>query len=338
MRRAAFALVLAVALLCRAPAAQTAPQVWIGPNPGSLDLLRMFEAPAEWARARRSIDVFKFTQQHTFAQPDPVTGPNTLAALTRVHAFRKLAHWRIRTALGSWAVKEFYCTPDPSGMARAVADTLSAVSAIQARGGLVHYLAMDEPFLAGQSPACGGPDLEPTADRLAAYVTGVRRAYPRVRIGLIEAYPSFGVEAFDAMLRLMRARGIDPAFVHLDVDLQAVRPIEALAGDVRRLQEICRARRIPFGIIVWGYNGDADALFARDAHRLAMALKQAYPDQGAMPDHFLLESWSASSTGQLITPSNLPEDRPYTLTSLLVPLLRRFRAEASPTIGSAGPR
>ncbi|MGH9372855.1 MAG: hypothetical protein ACRD15_15125 [Vicinamibacterales bacterium] len=299
----------------------------------------MFESPDEWAHARRVISVFKFTQQHTFARPDQITGPNTLHALGAAGAFRMLARWGIKIALGSWSVKEFYCTPDASGMARAVGDTLDAVAAVRAQGGIVHYLAMDEPFLSGQSATCGGPALEPTADRLATYFAGVKRMHPYVEIGLIEAYPSFGVGAFASMLQLMADRGISPAFLHLDVDLRAVPPgHHDLTADVKQLQALCRARRIPFGLILWGYNGDADALFADDAHRLAMALKQAYPEAGAMPDQLIVESWSPSSTGRLITPSNLPEDRRYSLTNLLTQLLRRFRAAASSTVGSAIPR
>src|SRR5690242_2034774 len=71
-------------------AAQDPHQLWFSPNPGSLDLLRMFEQPEEWARARGLTSVFNFTQQHTFNTALPVVGPNSYAALVRVGAFRQL--------------------------------------------------------------------------------------------------------------------------------------------------------------------------------------------------------------------------------------------------------
>jgi hypothetical protein len=102
---------------------------------------------------------------------------------------------------------------------------------------------------------------------------------------------------------------------------------------------MCTARGVPFGLIVWGYNGDADALFAADAGHLAGSLKEAYPEAGAMPDQLIVESWSPSSTGVLITPSNLPENRAHTLTQILTQVHRRFLAAAAADTGaSAVPR
>lgn len=350
MSRAAAALLvplsaaLAVATLSVAVTAQTGERrrpdpVWYTPNPGSLDLRRMFEEPDEWQVARRFVSVFQFTQQHTYRIAPAIVGPNGYEALVRSGAFRRLVEWRIKTAIGVGAVKEFYCTPDESGMNTAIRDALDAISAVRAGGGAVHYLSMDEPFLSGQLPRCGGPELEPTADRLARYMTAVQQAYRGVRIGLIEAYPSFGPDAFGRMLQLMRARDVLPAFLHLDIDLWAVRNERRdFAGDLRRIQGICAAEGIPFGVIIWGHDGDSDALFARDAHDLALAVQSAYTSWDEMPDRFIFESWSESSTGLRITPSNLPDTRRYTLTNLLIHTYRRFLAGSGPSAGTAIPR
>ena len=113
-------------------------------------MLRMFEHPEEWTRARQLMSVYNITQQHTFETPHPVTGPNTYQALVRVDAFRKLAAWHKKLSIGSWAVKEFYCTDDASGMNQAINDTLKAIAAVNAAGGKVDYLSMDEPWVAGR--------------------------------------------------------------------------------------------------------------------------------------------------------------------------------------------
>lgn len=315
-------------------------RLWYNPNPGSLDLRRMFEHPEEWEHTRRGVDVFQFTMQHTYAVPDAVVGPNSYDALVRAGAFRRLEEWRIRTGVGVGAVKEFYCTPDARGMQTAVSDTVAAVRAVRDAGGAVHYLAMDEPFLSGQSSRCGGPALEPTADRLAIYFAGVKRAYPLSRIGLVEAYPSFSADQFAEMLRLMKSRGIAPAFLHVDVDLNSVDPRRGhdFPRDMQRIAAAARAERIPFGIMIWGYNGDADALFARDAVRLVRAFQQAFPNPDSLPDQVIFASWSESSTGLRITPANLPEDRPYTLTNLMWQEYRRLLGDTGGTTGFARPR
>lgn len=45
-------------------------------------------------------------------------------------------------------------------MSAAVAATLASVRAVESAGGTVSYLAMDEPFVSGRAPVCGGPALE----------------------------------------------------------------------------------------------------------------------------------------------------------------------------------
>ena len=235
-------------------------------------------------------------------------------------------------------MKEFYCTDDASGMNNAIADTLKAIDAVRAAGGRVDYLSMDEPWVAGRSRKCGGPALEPTADRVALYMSSVNHAYPAAAIGLIEAYPFSSAAAIQSMITLLRARGRTPAFLHMDVDWHALKPGE-FVRDMRQLQSFCRTARIPFGIIVTGYNGDADALFAVDVIGIARQMADAFLRWEDMPDHIMLDSWVVSSTGLNITPSNLPEDRPNTQTSLLFGVYRYLRGvTGTPSSPAAVPR
>ena len=309
-------------------------RIWIAPAPGSLDYVALFSHPEQWPRAHALTTVFKLYQQHTQMPPAQVVGPNNYDALARAGVFRTLNQWNIKTALEVGAVKESYCTADASGMATSIANTIASVNAVRAAGGTVYYLSMDEPFVAGQSKQCGGPGMEPTADRLQTYINAVKGAYPLVRIGLIDAYPYFTPDAFASMLELTRQRGVLPAFLHVDVDRLAVRaPRNDFPADMKRLQQICRQYAIPFGIIIWGYNGDADALFAKDAEALADAFREAFPTWETMPTQLIVQSWSQSSTGLNITPTNLPEDQPYTLTNILWRTFRRYRGEMSATTG-----
>jgi hypothetical protein len=143
--RAIAPLLLALSFARVAAAPAPPDRVWFCPGPGTLDYIRLFERPEEWSQTRQLVSVFKFYQQHTQGS-SPVVGPNSYDALARVGVFRTLSQWGMKVAIESWAVKDFYCTPDASGMALAVADTLIAVRAVESAGGKVAYLAMDEPF------------------------------------------------------------------------------------------------------------------------------------------------------------------------------------------------
>ncbi|MEO8522387.1 MAG: hypothetical protein ABI603_13555 [Acidobacteriota bacterium] len=310
-------------------------RLWMAPAPGSLDYTRLFLDPSEWPDALRVVDVFKFYQQHTLSRSDPVVGPNTYDALVQAGAFRTVTRsWRKKIALEVGAVKEFYCTDDDSGMQEAIDATLASVEAVQRAGGIVSYLAIDEPFLAGMSPRCGGPSLAPTADRLAVYMKGVRRVFPWVRIGLIEAYPSFSPGQFTDMIRLMRERGWPLAFLHADVDLRAMRPgRDDFGRDMNRLAALSAEERLPFGIIIWGENGNADALFSADAMRLEEAVESAFGRWDLLPPHLIVQSWAESSSGLRITPTNLPQSRADTFTELLLRVYLRLFATRKPTHG-----
>lgn len=327
--------------LAAVPAGSTLPvsadRIWFSPGPGTLDYLRLFEHPEEWTRARSVVTVFKFYAQHTQTPAPGIVGPNTYDALVRAGAFRKLTSWRIKTALEAGDVKEFWCTPDASGMEASVRSTLDAVQAIERAGGRLAYLAMDEPWVSGRSRMCDGPALEPTADRVALYMSAVGRAYPALRIGLIEAYPFSSAEAIETMVRLLRARGTPPAFLHMDVDWHLLR-IGEFSRDMKRLQAFAAALNIPFGIIIVGYNGEADALYAIDTAALTNLTADAFQTWDAMPQHVVFQSWVVTSTGLFITPSNLPEERQYTHTNQVWSLFRRLRGGTGGRVGTAVPR
>jgi hypothetical protein len=107
---------------------------------------------------------------------------------------------------------------------------------------------------------------------------------------------------------------------------------------MRRLQSVCASQSIPFGIIIVGYNGDDDRLYAVDAAGMANLISDTFRTWSAMPDHIIFQSWVMSSTGLSITPSNLPEGRGYTHTNLVFNLTRRLHGTIGGRVGTAVPR
>ena len=320
----------------RVRAAFTPDRVWFTPSPGSIDYVDLFQRPEEWPHARQLFSVFKFYQQHTQTPAPAVVGPNSYTALANAGAFRTLVRWGKKIAIEEPTVKEYYCTADASGMKRSIADTVASMDAVERAGGTVSYLAMDEPFASGRAVICGGPALDPTADRVAVYMTGVRTARSSVQIGLLEAYPFSSETDIETMLDLLRARNALPVFLHLDVDLNAVRQAQVdVTGDLRRLKAACAAANVKFGVIIWGNNGDADALYALDAGRLVNAIAQAFPMSADLPEHIIVQSWAVSRAGASITPANLPESTPYTHSNLLWSFYRRLVGETGASNGAA---
>ena len=298
-------------------------EVWLTPNAGSLDMQKLFEAPAEWPTALTRLSVFKFYQgQALEPPPNPGTLPNDYGSLRSVLAFSRLTRlWNKRIALEVGVVKPFYCSPDGSAERRAVADTIAAIWNVEAAGGHVDYLAMDEPFISGvTTAACGAPDPAPTADRIVRYIQAIKRAYPRAAVGLIEAYPYFSAARLVQFLDLMRSRGVVFPFFHLDVDVENMNAAARASapGDLRYLAGFAAALGTRFGMIFWGQNGDSSAAFANGVILHLQLAERAFGDWTDMPDDLIFQSWARSSSGQGIIPPNLPETAPDTLTNLVV--------------------
>src|SRR5262252_9214683 len=145
MGRIVLAAILLIALAISRPAAAPAPDgIWFAPGPGTIDYTSLFEHPEQWPRARALFDVFKFYQQHTQTPASDIVGPNTYDALVRAGAFQTLTTWGKKIAIEAGSVKEFYCTPDASGMNQSITNTLNSIRAVQQAGGAVAYIAMDE--------------------------------------------------------------------------------------------------------------------------------------------------------------------------------------------------
>jgi hypothetical protein len=327
----ALTLLIAIVATKAEPLPWPGDRIWFTPGPGTIDMLRLFEAPDEWTQARQTIKVFKFYQGQTMTAGTPGDGPNRYDAFVRVDAFRKLLRWGIRIAIEAGAVKEQFCTDDESGMKASVDATLESIRNVHAGGGIVTYVAMDEPFTGGRARRCGGGAFPPTADRLAVYIPAVRRAIPGIRIGLIEPYPVFTPAQFAEMLRLLQDRGITVDFLHIDAWQSDASPArEAYGRDMIQLADLAAQYRIPFGVIIWGADGDADATYGTYALRNASALAHTFRSWDVMPDHLIIQSWALSSTGQYITPSNLPEATNYTHTWLVNQIYQMLRNARSP--------
>lgn len=289
-------------LVGSAACAQPRPEVWFTPNLGSRDMLELFTQPRQWRGARASTDVFKFYQAQVLAeraQDCLPCGANLLPNFRQVDAFATLDDWGIHVALEVGAVKEWSCAAALS------ADlTLQALANVEAGGGTVRYLAMDEPLLGGEACDLG---LNESAAQAAEFMRIVRARHPRLRIGDIEPYPRFLAPVLMGWLGALKSKGARPAFFHLDVDrARAERLGVDVSADLRALEAFCLVQGIPFGVIFWSAESSTDRAYYDDTLGWTRAVHGAI----GVPGHSVFQSWALSPAGAREVPANLPEADP----------------------------
>jgi hypothetical protein len=276
-------------------------EVWLAPNLASQDYLRLFSEPAAWASARGQVQIFKFYQANLIHDAEPALLGNGRAAFIEVDAFRKLRAWGLRTAIEVGVLKPYGCKGADTARL-----TLLAIENVEAAGGAVDDLAVDEALYGGR--AYCGLGLEASADELARFAEAVHAARPSVRIGIIEPFPSLGAGTLKAWVSALRARGFQPGFVQVDVDRHAVLgegiDVAAALDDVH---DHCRAAGIPFGVILWSGTSPVTC----DAHyydRVMEWTRQLREQLRSAPDQLVFQSWvTRTGDATLTVPSNLPD-------------------------------
>ncbi|MBC8872626.1 MAG: hypothetical protein H8E44_24595 [Planctomycetes bacterium] len=193
-------------------------------------------------------------------------------------------------------------------------------------GANLYAIAMDEPLLCCRKHI-NKPDnyaLEETAD----FIARVRKQYPDMLIGDIETYPSipledhyWWIEALEKRLAEKGVRGLD--FYRLDVNWAnfVVQNIGCW-GDVRKLEEYCRKRNLPFSLIYWASEQPAlDRMGLADDSTWYVSIMQQGYDYAMVrgrPDQYVIESW-------LQAPSkSTPDSEPWTFTRSVLDFARRF--------------
>ena len=304
---------LAVTGALAQPAARKA-EVWFGP-PGAENgkyLRELLARPAEWAQTRSLIDVF-FYADHTL---DRNFQDGELRGF-----FSQLREWKLKFAMEFGAVKEWGTTGEK--VFRAQQPKWDRFIRL---GADLHAIAMDEPLICVRK-RLNQPDayaVEQTAD----FIARVRKQYPKMLIGEIETYPSipipdhlWWIDALNRALEQKGVRGLD--FYRLDVNWVVYNTQgQGSWREVRKLEDFCRSKHIPFSLIYWaaGYPALArKGLAADDTWYTQIMLQGAdYALVGGSPDQFVIESW----IGQ---PKHMaPENGDFTFTRSVRDFVLRF--------------
>jgi glucose/arabinose dehydrogenase len=301
-----------------APASAEGPptaQVWFAPFPlgmpgiplqdgfGATDFAALFAEGAPWETAASRLGVFKFyfgwvndpNADVEAAVADLVR--RGIAIAIEVPALRAQQHCGFAPAEGF--------VDDP------VAITRDAVQRIQAAGGTVAALVLQEPYtFAGPGytgpGACNWSATQTATHVRTNFVEGVRALFPGIPIGVVENDHLSPAQA-DAWMAAWEAVVGEPfAFYHLDVDWGAR---STWTGPARQVESFARARNIPFGII---YNGlFNDSSNQQWIERAVQHMGRYESEGGGRPDHVIFQSWHRYPNRVL------PETDPTAMTSLI---------------------
>ena len=238
-----------------------------------------------------------------------------------------LERWHLKLGLEVGAVKPWAVTGRKAFEAqRPMWDRFRSL------GGSIYALAMDEPL------CCARADLKkPTeyaVQETIEFMASARKAYPGIRLGDIEPYPSTSladltawIDAVQAGLKQRNVRGLD--FFRVDVDwchfTIGNRLYPGNWPEVKKLEEACRQRQIAFSLIYWAadYPQLERLKLADDATWYVSIMRQGndYAFVGGSPDQYVIESWVGAPSRAV------PETEEWTFTRSVRDFCARFVRE-----------
>jgi len=311
------------------------PEIWISPNirqqeplkpqwdptSGIVDSFReLFKAGAQWQSVKSKTNVFTF-----FLNAIKNTPSSLMRQVVSI----------LEEASISIAVEVVPINYGTGCLGKDAAEMdLKTLNLITKAGGEIAHLALaDPPFevaqhkFATEQKTCelDHSNVEEVIRYVIGYIKAVRKVYPEVKIGQIDAVPFFTVEKYSANKRLptmgdlprildyefseLKAIGEKMDWFHADNPYDIA--IEHPTGwdKLKALEDFVKSRGVKFGLIYNTQRGgeSSDELFFKET----MASLISYAEAGGNPDHMDIRSWYPHPTHLI------PESQPYTFTYLI---------------------
>jgi hypothetical protein len=329
-----YSLIVTSVLLSLTPGANSATassEVWLSGVPpfvrekmfqeSDSDYMNLFQPDAPWSKSARTVRVFMINGGLVMHQSDE--------ELKAVFSDLKRRNISLAIEMGLLSGKDSagrqVCGVGVEGFA-APDNAKVIANRIQKAGGVLAYVAMDEPLwyahhFSGKN-ACGWT-MEDVARDIVPRVAALREKFPAVQIGDIEpvgtAQPPDWVEEISQWTQVYRKVVGEPlSFFHADVawngpwqqQLPAVKSRIHTAG-------------LKFGIIYdgGGAKEESDAIWTQEAEQ---RFRMVESNPSMIPDHAIIQTWARWPKKML------PEDQPGTLTNLVLQYLRAHATTGSP--------
>ena len=190
--------------------------------------------------------------------------------------------------------------------------SLYAINRIKQAGGVVRYIALDEPFYYGS--LYDGPNschwsILKVANAVKEYVRFIKRMFPDTVIGDVEPITArSGAIQYENWLKIYWAvAGSNLPFFHLDTDVDS-QPNWPIVN--KELETFCREHKIEFGMIYFGnFNASSDDEWLDQAEKRIVTYEV---EAGGRPQHVIFQSWQPHPFYVL------PETSPHTFTHLIL--------------------
>jgi hypothetical protein len=312
-----------------ASAQESRPQIWLSgvpplirpkmfqePSSGS-DYLDLFRPDAPWQKVSQRTQVFMTNGGLILRESD--------AVLQAVFADLKRRQIALAMAMGLATARQDSsghqaCGARVEGMTTPNATRVIA-ERIKKNGGELRYVAMDEPLWYGHhfsgTNACHFT-LSELAGQIAPNVAVLREIFPAVEIGDVEPVgaaknvPADWVDQIAQWTRVyQQVVGQKLSFFHADVVWNS--PWQQQLGAIKRL---AHERGLKFGVIYDGGGAgkqESDELWTKEALQRSRAVES---NAATIPDQAIFQTWVRWPH------SMLPEDKPGTMTNLVLQYVR----------------
>ncbi len=287
---------------------------------GSIDFLDLFTLDAPWVNASRHVDIFKLEGGWVSHGSNDTTLRKVVEDLNRRG---------IPIAFDAGALNPTSdCGNGIEGFS-GIQESVYISTRIKEVGGVVRFIAMDEPFdgasLYRGPNACNWPP-EKVAAEVAKYIQAVKTVFPDVVVGDIEGLgPGVKVESYQSWMSAFQSvTGSPLPFFHLDIDWvgRPDWPQPAL-----QIEAYAHAHGVKFGMIYNGNDQQSDQDWISHAEERMGTYEAQY---GGRPDQAIFQSWDDKPDHVL------PETRPYTFTHLILQYFR-MRTALSLSAGTLFP-
>jgi hypothetical protein len=280
------------------------------------DYFELFKPDAAWSKSAQHVRVFMINAGLLLRQSDDEVKA-VFADLKRRHIALAIEMGLLSGKGPDGKVQE--CGVGVEGFG--APDTAKVVAnSIEKNGGVVDYIAMDEPLWYGHhfkgKNGCQWP-MERVAQDMVPRIADMRAKFPNVQIGDVEpigtAQPPDWVQQITEWTHVyQKVTGTRLAFFHADVAWTAPIWQQQFAAVKSRMQ----ADGIKFGVI---YDGggtgkqESDELWTQEAEQ---RFRMVESNPSLIPDHAVFQSWAR-------WPHNmLPETQPGTMTNLVLRYVR----------------
>lgn len=262
------------------------------------DFERMFTNPDSWKKLRARMDVYY------------IRG-NTLAAIIKKYGESFIRNKFVKVLAGEGIVIAID-NPGPHQ---------STVPLLKRCGATVGYIALQSKLSKIKASDYKKDGARLVAVRIAEAVTEIetlKKLYPGIKVGLIDAMPTKGREykaPYRELSRRLAQRGLSLDFIHLDCPVEMPSAGETITWEkVFEVETFVQnGLKIPFGFICTSASGGMAS--EEEFYKNILEIPQHY--RGHSPDHFIIMSWFPYPQHSL--PENPPPGK-YSMTQAALDL------------------